>query len=128
MKTLCKNGDSKLKPDAGCYISILTSLSSAQSSSKNNPLYAEKVLKKAKEELEVVPISIFNTAINACAWTAGDQNEKRRAIQIAFEIFDQTREAPSHDAITFGLMIKACMKLSSDDDMRFKLVQVRRSG
>ncbi|KAL7521775.1 hypothetical protein ACHAWX_006456 [Stephanocyclus meneghinianus] len=124
MKTLSKNGDSKLKPDAGCYTSILTALSSEQSSSKNNPLYAEKVLKKAKEELEEVPISIFNAAINACAWTSGDQNDKRRAIQIAFEIFDQTRVRTSHDAITFGLMIKACMKLSSDDEMRFKLVQV----
>ncbi|KAL3792689.1 hypothetical protein HJC23_009417 [Cyclotella cryptica] len=123
MKALYMNGHSKLQPDPGCYTSILTSVASVQSSSKNNALYAEKVLKKAKEELEVVPITLVNAAINACAWTSGDQNDKKRAIQIAFEIFDQTKERSSYDAVTFGLMIKACMKLSSDDDTRFKLVQ-----
>ena len=76
-------------------------------------------------EFDKIPTEVINAAINACAWTSGNPIVQRRAIEISFGIFQQAREAESVDAVTFGLMIKTCMRLASDDETRFKLVAVR---
>lgn len=129
MKEFSKKKGIQLQPDAGCYRSILAALSGTQSSTINNAACAEKVLKVAQDEFgSALPISVTNAAINACAWTAADPLRpmiKAEALKTAFAMFEQTKETQSYDAVTFGLMIKACMHLSYDDAARLKLVQVR---
>eukprot|EP00956_Cyclotella_meneghiniana_P031334 scaffold81936_cov56-Cyclotella_meneghiniana.AAC.5 len=123
MKVLSKRGVAQSKPDVGCYVTILKSLSRNRVSTKSNALYAQKVLGKANDDLDIVPISVINAAIDLCATTTGDQDVKMKAVQIAFDIFDQAKEAQSHNDATFELMIRVCMKLSSDYATRIKLVQ-----
>lgn len=123
MKVLSKRGVAQSRPDVGCYVTILKSLSGNRVSTKN-AIYAQKVLAKAKDDLDTVPVSAINAAIDLCATTTGDQDGKMNAIQIAFEIFEQAKETQSHNDLTFDLMIGVCKKLSSDDATRIKLVQV----
>lgn len=124
MKKFGKKNHMCMQPDAACYRSVLAALSDRHSSTKHNAVYAEKFLKKAQDDLGELDISMFNAAINACAWTTGDEPVRADAIRIAFGIFQQTKDTQSHDPITFGLMIKACMHLSNNDASRFKSVQV----
>ncbi|KAK1749015.1 pentatricopeptide repeat-containing protein [Skeletonema marinoi] len=98
-------------PDAGCYISMLSALS------------GRSLQMQMKEDLEDVPTAAFNAAINACAWVSGSPVGQRKALEIAFEIFQQARKEKSYDSVTFGLIIKACMHLSKDDNARMKLIQ-----
>jgi len=108
-------------PDAGCYISMLSALSGRKST--NGAVHAQKVFQQMKEDLEDVPTAAFNAAINACAWVSGSPVGQRKALEIAFEIFQQARKQNSYDSVTFGLIIKACMHLSKDDNARMKLIQ-----
>jgi hypothetical protein len=48
---------------------------------------------------------------------------KQKALDTALDIFQQTKKSNCYDTITFGLIIKACMHLSKDDDERIKLIQ-----
>jgi len=110
-----------IEPDAGCYISMLGALSGKRS--VNGALQAQRVLQQMKEDLDDVPTAAFNAAINACSWVSGSPVVQRKALGTAFEIFQQARNDNSFDAVTFGLMIKACMHLSTDDNARTKLIK-----
>ena len=126
MTAFSSSGHKQMKPDVGCYISILSSMCGYEPSTKNNALFARKILYDMKRNRsDSLPISVINTAINACAWTSGDLDDKMRALQIAFDIFGETKQSQSYDTSTFALMIRACSKLSRDDDVKFKLVKVR---
>jgi hypothetical protein len=113
----------RIEPDSGCYISMLGALSGAGTRSTNGALQAQRILQQMKEDVDDVPTAAFNAAINACSWVSGSPIVQRKALDTAFEIFQQARNQHSHDAITFGLMIKACMHLSKDDNARMKLIK-----
>ena len=115
MKALC------IETDAGCYISMFKAL--ARRRSENGALHAQRVFQQMKEDVEDVPTAAFNAAINACSWASGSHVVQRKALDTAFEIFEQARIDNSYDAVTFGLMIKACMHLSKDDNARMKLIK-----
>jgi hypothetical protein len=114
----------QFQPDAGCYRSVLVPLAVDRPSTKN-AWYVEKISKRAKDDFGVIPISILNAAIDACAYTLEDEGGSRaEAIKVAFGLFDQAKEAGTYNTATFGLLIKACMKLTDDESVKFKLVQV----
>lgn len=124
MNELSNKGVPGIKPDKGCYTSILAPL--ARNKSADGALYAQKLLTLMKEDSESPPTTMeFNAAINACASTSGKPPNKRKALEAAFEIFQQARESRSVDAVTYGIMMKACMKLTNDDETRLKLIEVR---
>lgn len=110
-----------IEPDAGCYISMMSALAGRRTT--NGAVHAQKIFHHMKEDLENVPTAAFNAAINACAWVSGNPTVQRKALGTAFELFHQAREENSYDSITFGLMIKACMHLSNDDNERLKLIK-----
>ena len=66
----------------------------------------------------------LNTAMNLiCSTTSiGDDEAKRNAIEVAFEVFHLGKE--HRDSMTFALMIKVCMRFTNDEDTRIKLVEV----
>lgn len=125
LNVLSKGDKPQLRPDKGCYTAILAPLSRKHSNNDSNAIQAQTVLNLMRGEFDKIPTEVINAAINACAWTSGNPIVQRRAIEISFGIFQQAREAESVDAVTFGLMIKTCMRLASDDETRFKLVAVR---
>lgn len=110
-----------IEPDMGCYITMLSALAGRRTT--NGAVHAQKVFHQMKEDLEDVPTAAFNAAINACAWVSGSPVVQRKALATAFELFEQARRENSYDSVTFGLIIKACMHLSKDDDSRMKLIQ-----
>lgn len=115
----------QLQPDDGCYRSVMFPLAIDRFSTKKNAVYAESITKRAKEDFGVIPISVLNAAINVCAYTLEDEGGSRaEAMKVAFGLFEQAREAGTYSTVTFGVMIKACVKLSNDESTKFKLVQV----
>lgn len=111
----------RIEPDAGCYISMLSAFSGRRSA--NNAVQAQRVIQQMKDDMKHVPTPAFNAAINACSWVSGSPIVKRKALDIAFEMFQQVRKDNAFDAITFGLLTKAIMHLSKDDVTRMKLLK-----
>ena len=110
-----------IEPDVGSYISMLSALAGRRTT--NGAVQAQKVFHLMKEDMEDVPTAAFNAAINACAWVSGSPIVQRKALVAAFDLFEQARKENSYDSVTFGLIIKACMHLSRDDDSRMKLIK-----
>ena len=55
-------------------------------STKNNALFARKILYDMKRNRsDSLPISVINTAINACAWTSGDLATFRNMANASFQ-------------------------------------------
>ena len=111
----------RIEPDAGCYISMLSALAGRRSA--NNAVQAQRVIQQMKDDMKHVPTPAFNAAINACSWVSGSPVVKRKALDIAFETFQQARKDNAFDAVTFGLLTKAIMHLSKDDVTRMKLLK-----
>lgn len=111
----------RIEPDAGCYISMLSALAGRRSA--NNAVQAQRVIQQMKDDMKHVPTPAFNAAINACSWVSGSPVVKRKALDIAFEMFHQARKDNAFDTVTFGLLTKAIMHLSKDDVTRMKLLQ-----
>lgn len=111
----------RIEPDAGCYISMLSAFSGRRSA--NNAVQAQRVIQQMKDDMNNVPTPAFNAAINACSWVSGSPVVKRKALDIAFEMFQQARKDNAFDTVTFGLLTKAIMHLSKDDVTRMKLLQ-----
>ncbi|KAL3796824.1 hypothetical protein ACHAW5_002510 [Stephanodiscus triporus] len=121
MNVLHRDGIPGIEPDDGCYTSILGPL--AQSEAANAAPQALRVVKRMKEDLGSLSAAALNAAINSCARTARDAIAKRKAIDIAFILFHLGRESGACDDITYGLMIRTCIRLTDDDDTRIKLVE-----
>jgi len=122
MKVLSKNGVPNIKPDDGCYNSILINL--ARSQAKNTAAQALTVVRRMKEDLGQISNASLNSAINNCTkMTEESHVARRKGVEIAFQIFQLGRESQSFDTITFALMIRTCIKLTADESARFKLVE-----
>ena len=112
-----------IEPDDGCYISIMVGL--ARSRTEDAAPQALKVIRRMKEDSGTVSTAALNAAINSCARTVGSPIARRRAIEVAFEMFRFGREGKSCvDVVTYGLMIRTCIELTDDDGVRFRLVEV----
>jgi len=121
MKVLSRDGVPNIEPDVGCYMSILGPL--AQYQAENVASQALSVVKRMKDDLETIPTASLNAAIHACSETAGSPLAKRKAVEIALQILQLGRKSESCDAVTYGLMIRTCIKLTDGDDKRLKLVE-----
>ncbi|KAL7466515.1 hypothetical protein ACHAXS_006809 [Conticribra weissflogii] len=121
MIDLSNAGIPEVKPDEGCYVSILASLASHHQG--DTAFHAQRILEMSKQSASSLSSAPFNAAINACASTSGDNSNKRKALEISFNIFEQAKELGSVDSLSYGMMIRACMRLVNDDDIRYKLVK-----
>ena len=66
-------------------------------------------------------IICYNTVLNACAFSAqGSEEEKRQALTVAVEIFNQMRQGKyvSPDAVSYGNMLKCCANLMPQNERR----------
>ena len=66
-------------------------------------------------------VIVYNTVLNACAFSArGSEEERRQALQIAVETFNQMRGGKyvSPDAVSYGNMLKCCANLMPPGDQR----------
>jgi len=109
-----------IKPDEGCYLSILNAMNSVENAA---PRVLSLMKRMNNDDIEMSTKSL-NTAMNLiCSTTLiGDEEAKRKAIEVAFEVFHLGKE--HRDSMAFALMIKVCMRLTNDEDTRNKLVEV----
>lgn len=119
--TVLSKDSSAIKPDAGCFMAILGPLAHCQA--QNAASAAWKVVKRMKKDFPRIPTAALNAAINTCSKTTGSPIDKRKAVEIALVILQLGREDGSCDDVTYGLMIRTCIKLTDDHDARLKLVQ-----
>ena len=56
-------------------------------------------------------VHAFTAVINACAYTLGENTEKRKALDIATAVFKAMPEYAQPNEITYGTFLKACMNL-----------------
>ena len=119
MTSLSKDVPS-VKPDEDCYLSILHAIDSVENAAPQ----VLSLLKRMNNDDIVMSTKSLNTAMNlVCSTTLiGDEEAKRTAIEVAFEVFHLGKE--HRDSMTFALMIKVCMRLTNDEDTRIKLVEV----
>jgi len=109
-----------IKPDEGCYLSILNAMDSVENAA---PRVLSLMKRMNNDDIEMSTKSL-NMAMNLiCSTTLiGDDEAKRKAIEVAFEVLHLGKE--HRDSMTFALMIKVCMRLTNDEDTRIKLVEV----
>ena len=71
-------------------------------------------------------VVIYNAIINACAYTIGDLNEQRRAIEIAHLMLQDLDKSPyaNADQVTYGTFLKVCENQMPPSDTRRQLVNV----
>lgn len=56
-------------------------------------------------------VHAFTAVINACAYTFGENTEKRKALDIATAVFKRIPEYTQPNEITYSTYLKACMNL-----------------
>jgi len=71
-------------------------------------------------------VIIFNSVMNACAYTIGDPPEQRQAMEIANIILKELEEASyaEADQITYGTFLKVCQTQMPQSDTRRQLVEL----
>ena len=69
---------------------------------------------------------IYNTIINACAYTIGDLSEQRRAMEIAHSMLQDLKKSSYADAdqVTYGTFLKVCENQMPPSDTRRQLVHI----
>ena len=124
MKALSEKGVPDVNADDGCYNSILLHL--ARSRAEDAAAQALRVVRYMQKNSEEISTASLNSAINACASTLPTATAvaKSDAVKIAFQFLNLGKQSNTCDAVTFGLMIRTCIKLTHDKDMRCKLVEV----
>lgn len=116
-----------ITPDSVTFASVLNALAK----SKTVRFKAEKCSSILKAMIELHEddgsydtrpnIICFNTALNACAFSAQTKKEEqRRALAVAVETFNLMRQGKyvSPDAVSYGNMLKCCANLMPTGDQR----------
>ena len=70
------------------------------------------------------PVVVFNSIINACAYTVGDPSEQREAMEIANFMLKELGESTyaNADQVTYGTYLKVCQNQLPQSEMRSKIV------
>ena len=116
-----------ITPDKVTFSSVLNALAKSRTLS-NKASKCSSILKAMIElheddgSYDTRPnVIVYNTVLNACAFSArGSEEERRQALQIAVETFNQMRGGKyvSPDAVSYGNMLKCCANLMPPGDQR----------
>eukprot|EP00804_Cyclotella_cryptica_P017666 CCRYP_017138-RA/>CCRYP_017138-RA protein AED:0.39 eAED:0.39 QI:0/-1/0/1/-1/1/1/0/796 len=131
-----KNGISEFVPTSISYSSVINAFARA-SGRKDGGIH---VAEKAKEVYDKMILLIetgqlFGSAdpyanscfINCCANVNGPSSEKRASLIMAINAFEEMKKNPQvhgePNQYTYGTMMKACIKLSSDPNEKIRLLE-----
>ena len=130
----------KLKPNRIFYNSLLKTLAKSSVHSKaEKALNLMHVMKEqattttttTKKQPRLFPDSItYNTVILCAAYTHGDSSEKKKALAIATNIFQEMMDSPKDrnliTTISYGVMILACGNLIPPSSKMKRLERVKQ--
>ncbi|KAL7555052.1 hypothetical protein ACHAWF_018646 [Thalassiosira exigua] len=130
------SGDSDFIPSSSCYTTVITSYARA-SGNEDGGIHVVKKAKAVYEKLVgqvkegAIHGGVDNYAsscfINCCANIHGTRREKKQALIMAITAFEDMKKQPElhgePNRYTFGIMMKASNRLSSDGDERHRLLE-----
>lgn len=133
MESLYKESDGvdrHIKPDYVSYATVINAWGRSfeyNKAKKVLQIYNEMMTLFKEGDLSLRPnVVIFNSIINACAYTIGDPIEQRQAMETATFMLREL-EASTHakaDQITYGTFLKTCQTQMPQSDTRRQLVGV----
>lgn len=80
---------------------------------------------KEKNEHLKPNVIVYNSVLNACAFTNGDVRESSRAMEIAHKLLKEMElpNNPSPDQVTYGTFLKVCANQIPDCSTRQQIVE-----
>eukprot|EP00586_Coscinodiscus_wailesii_P020303 CAMPEP_0172502528 /NCGR_PEP_ID=MMETSP1066-20121228/160963_1 /TAXON_ID=671091 /ORGANISM="Coscinodiscus wailesii, Strain CCMP2513" /LENGTH=575 /DNA_ID=CAMNT_0013277823 /DNA_START=136 /DNA_END=1860 /DNA_ORIENTATION=- len=113
-----------LTPDVTSFSTVINAWARSHNYAKADR--ARNILR----QMQLSPIKpntiIFNSVMNACAFTVGDEAEQSRAMEIAHETYMELEDSPygTPDEITFGTFLKVCSNQMPDNESRQRVVHL----
>lgn len=114
--------DTSLAPDSYTYTAVINVLSRSVASNK-----AERVLEILKEMIasyengdntSAPTVHVFNSALNACAFSHHHERAKMDAFVITVSILVMLQKYVSPNEVTYGTVLRACSNLLPRNDNR----------
>ncbi len=128
METLQEN-DSHLRPNVYTYAAVINCF--ARSKEADKAVRAVSILQQMEEQYRSgndsarPNIVVYNSVLNACAYTTGERQNVETAFKIACLVFDEVRSSdyvqPTH--VFYGTFIQICGNFMPESDIRDNLVE-----
>jgi len=118
----------KVKPDFFSFAIVINAWARSLEygkAKKAQQLYLEMVDLYNEGNRSLRPnVVIFNSVLNACAYTVGDDNEQQNAMGIAASMMKELKKSPhvNLDHITYGTFLKVILNEMPQSDARSQLV------
>jgi len=107
-----KSAKNQVKPDVITFTTLMKCIAHSQVEKKANKAFI--VFKNISKK----NIMSYNTLLNACAYSSfGDDDEKKKALILALEIFEEMRNSRivQPDSVTYCNLLRACSNLLSNE-------------
>lgn len=133
MERLYKESDEsdiRIKPDFISYATVINAWGRSFEYEKANKvlsLYREMLESYRKGDKSLRPnVVIFNSIMNACAYTMGEGTEQMQAMEIANVVLKELEESSyaKADQITYGTFLKVCQNQMPQSETRRQLVDI----
>lgn len=127
---LRRMNDAGLRPDSFTFATLMNAWGRSMEFGK-----AERVLQLYREMLQLYEegitelrpnVVVFNSILNACAYTTGDLSEQQKAMSIANHAFRELDQSSfgKPDQITYGTFFKVCQNQIPPGNARHHIVDV----
>lgn len=116
---------SRVKPDFFSFSTVINAWGRSLNSAKVDKVM--KILNEMEKEYDIRPnVVIFNTILNACAYTFGDATLQRNAMETATLLLRKLDESnyDSPDHITYGTFLKVCLNQMIPGSMQSQIVKI----
>lgn len=130
MEDMFEHGNVDVSPDVTSFSTVINAW--ARSHNYGKAEHALKIFNQMSElynqgkNTKAQPNTIiYNSVMNACAFTVGNELEQVKALNIAYNMFTGLESSPygSPDAITYGTYLKVCANQMPDGDLRRSIIE-----
>jgi hypothetical protein len=112
--------ENEFLPDSYTYTSVITAYarSDAWNKAQKSLQLLERMLQAYKNGNVACKSTVhsFNAALNACAFTQGDEGLKAKAFSICMTIYDLLKKNSEADHTSYGTILRCCATLLSPRD------------
>jgi len=130
MEQMFENGNLEVSPDVTSFSTVINAW--ARSHNYGKAEHALKLLNQMSElykegkNTNIKPNTIiYNSVMNACAFTVGNELEQVKALNIAYNMLTELESSPygNPDSITYGTYLKVCANQMPDSELRRNIVE-----
>ena len=114
MIRLFSTGDKSIQPDVFSFCTVINTWSKSKASDKAQKAWN---LLREMESMKIIPnVYVYTAILNACAYSSGDENQKRDAMNMAINIMVelQNRKDCFANHVTYATFFNACHNLLPD--------------